>query len=336
MHLQSTNLTTQSIDDILVSLDTSGVSNGTFKQSGGQAPSATGEAAIDSLVGKGWTITVTGGYTPPQLLLDEYPNAAAAYSLRELSNTFVGQPVVRVRRSSDNAEQDFTSAEITDGTLTTFTGANDGFVTTWYDQSGNGQDAVQTIATSQPKLVTNGVVELENGNPTLIFDGSTSGLSATQVSLTESALLLSVFAYYSTGFQFVFGQGRGFTADTDTSQQLTLTTRVNTLRVESKRLSTDVILAQAISTINSQNLLILSDVKNDFINFRYNGVDSTSIATSNFDYQTFTTPLAIGRSYARNNFTLDGSIQECILYNTNQSSNIIGIDTEINSHYTIY
>jgi len=61
---QTTNLLTQSIDDILVSLDTSGVSNGTFTQSGGQAPSATGEAAIDSLVGRGWTITVTGGYTP--------------------------------------------------------------------------------------------------------------------------------------------------------------------------------------------------------------------------------------------------------------------------------
>jgi hypothetical protein len=60
----NTALLTQSINDILVSLDTSGVINGTFFQSGGQAPSATGEAAIDSLVGKGWTITVTGGYTP--------------------------------------------------------------------------------------------------------------------------------------------------------------------------------------------------------------------------------------------------------------------------------
>ena len=66
----TTNLTTQSIDDILVSLDTSGISNGTFTQSGGQAPSATGETAIDSLVGKGWTITVTGGYTPPTFSLD--------------------------------------------------------------------------------------------------------------------------------------------------------------------------------------------------------------------------------------------------------------------------
>jgi len=56
---RSTNLTTQSIDDILVSLDTSGVSNGTFFQSGGQAPSATGQTAIDNLVIKGWAITVT-------------------------------------------------------------------------------------------------------------------------------------------------------------------------------------------------------------------------------------------------------------------------------------
>jgi len=55
----NTNLTTQSIDNILVSLDTSGVSNGTFTQSGGQAPSATGIAAKDSLVAKGWTITYT-------------------------------------------------------------------------------------------------------------------------------------------------------------------------------------------------------------------------------------------------------------------------------------
>ena len=56
---QTTNLTTQSIDDILVSLDTSGVINGTFVQSGGNTPSATGLAAKDSLVLKGWTITTT-------------------------------------------------------------------------------------------------------------------------------------------------------------------------------------------------------------------------------------------------------------------------------------
>jgi len=55
----NTNLTTQSIDDILVSLVTSGVSNGTFDQSKGQAPSATGQNAITTLLGRGWTIATT-------------------------------------------------------------------------------------------------------------------------------------------------------------------------------------------------------------------------------------------------------------------------------------
>jgi len=45
-----------------VSLVTSGIAAGVFDQSGGSAPSATGEAAIDTLRSRGWTVTVTGGY----------------------------------------------------------------------------------------------------------------------------------------------------------------------------------------------------------------------------------------------------------------------------------
>jgi hypothetical protein len=60
----STALTQTSIDNILVSLVTSGIAAGTrvFDQSGGSAPSSTGEAAIDTLRSRGWTVTVTGGY----------------------------------------------------------------------------------------------------------------------------------------------------------------------------------------------------------------------------------------------------------------------------------
>jgi hypothetical protein len=42
---------------------------------------------------------------------------AAAYSLRNLSTTYTGN-VVDVRRSSDNAVDSFTAAEVADGTLT--------------------------------------------------------------------------------------------------------------------------------------------------------------------------------------------------------------------------
>jgi len=60
----NTALTQTSIDNILVSLVASGIAAGTrvFGQSGGSAPSSTGEAAIDTLRSRGWTVTVTGGY----------------------------------------------------------------------------------------------------------------------------------------------------------------------------------------------------------------------------------------------------------------------------------
>ena len=54
-----TGLNTQSIDNILQSIDVAGQINGTFKQTGGQAPSSVGLAAKASLEAKGWTIIVT-------------------------------------------------------------------------------------------------------------------------------------------------------------------------------------------------------------------------------------------------------------------------------------
>jgi len=57
-----TKLNQASIDAILVTINTAGTSNGRFNQSGGSAPSATGEAAITAMRSRGWTVTVTGGF----------------------------------------------------------------------------------------------------------------------------------------------------------------------------------------------------------------------------------------------------------------------------------
>jgi hypothetical protein len=94
------------------------------------------------------------------LILDEYP-AEAAYSFRVLSSSFANAAVVRVRRDLDNAELNFTAAEVSDGTLLTWVGTggtDNGFVETWYDQSGNGNNATQLTAGSQPKIVENGAL----------------------------------------------------------------------------------------------------------------------------------------------------------------------------------
>jgi hypothetical protein len=103
------------------------------------------------------------------LPLDVQGSAAAAYSLRNLSSSYSGN-VVEVRRSSDDTTQNFTATEVTDGTLLAFvgtSGSDNGFVKTWYDQSGNSNNAVQSTASKQPKIVSAGALLNE-----LDFDGT--------------------------------------------------------------------------------------------------------------------------------------------------------------------
>ena len=59
---------------------------------------------------------VNGALNSDTLPADFGSGAAAAYSLRYVSSSYSGN-VVRVRRSSDDTEQDFTPTEITDGSL---------------------------------------------------------------------------------------------------------------------------------------------------------------------------------------------------------------------------
>ena len=111
--------------------------------------------SLDSALGRQRRLNSVG-----ESVLQIAPDAAAAYSLRSLTG---GDPdVVRVRRSSDNAERDFTVSEI-GATLEDWVGAlNDGFVETWYDQSGNGYDAREPAAGYQPKIVENGSLVTDN------------------------------------------------------------------------------------------------------------------------------------------------------------------------------
>jgi hypothetical protein len=56
-------------------------------------------------------------------LLNEYPNASAAYSLRKVDSAYAGS-AIKVRRSSDNTEQDigFVNNQLDTSSLTTFVG----------------------------------------------------------------------------------------------------------------------------------------------------------------------------------------------------------------------
>jgi len=66
--------------------------------------------------------------------------------------------------------------------------ARNGFVETWYDQSGNGNDATQESASQQPAIVQNGGITTSNGSPSVRFDGSNDELDFTDLTLTDATV----------------------------------------------------------------------------------------------------------------------------------------------------
>lgn len=113
--------------------------------------------------------------------LDTYTASLAyAFARQRLIGTYAG-PLYRVRRDSDNTEQDVTAdaggSETT--SLTGFVGSANGYVTKWYDQSGNGYVLAQGTSGKQPLIVDNGT-PLPNIEPDYVDDGllSTGALAA--------------------------------------------------------------------------------------------------------------------------------------------------------------
>jgi hypothetical protein len=278
-----------------------------------------------------WLITGSQPFTA-NALLDQFPGAAAAYSLRNLVGTS-NPNVVRVRRSSDNTEQDFTAAQVTDGTLTTFCGAGDGFVRAWYDQSGNQEHLGQSTAATQPQLVSSGAVLLSGSRPSLQYSGSKtlsrsvsftlngkSQFSVVTVAYPTQGLALyginsclyfaeaggwgAVFQQVATnGMKYRFGAGLPFNSDRQVSTTLTAA------------------ISQTYKEGASES-------------YRLNGLSGESTATSSATIvntsQNFYLGFAEGSSY------FQGSISEAIVYLGSVRQLGVGIEANINAHYAIY
>jgi len=269
------------------------------------------------------------------LLLDAVPGAAAAYSLRQLSNAYTG-PVVTVRRSSDNAEEDFKASEIDDGTLAAFCGAGDGFVKTWHDQSGNGNDASQATAGYQPKIVSSGSLVTENGKAALEFDGSddvmnaSSGIGGVGVSslfavvtpTTDSATQDGVICQYapvasptSQALLASIGMRSGgfFTRAIDASQNIYSGAGFD------------------VSTTAQSMVAMLADCPNGETTFFFNGASETD---ANLGRSGVPTGVTIG-SRPDGLYPAAAKIQEIIIYPSDQSANRERIEGDLAWSYSV-
>ena len=107
------------------------------------------------------------------------PRISIPFSLRRLLSSYLG-PAIRVRRSSDNAEEDiyFNGEDLDEAALLGFVGSSSGFIRTWYDQFGS-LNANQTTTSAQPRIVLDGVIDRVNNKPAIFFNGAHFLLSGT-------------------------------------------------------------------------------------------------------------------------------------------------------------
>lgn len=263
---------------------------------------------------------VVGGTKPSgsvPLLLDDYPDAVAAYSLRKLRTDYEG-PAIKVRvdiPGTDPYDIGFDSnGELDVADLLSKAAGNDAYVLTWYDQSGGaGNDATQSVASNQPKIVSSGSVVTLNSKPN-ITSSSGSFLNLP---------LATVNRYYAFS-----------TSSLSNTEGIDISNSVNsyfTLIAESGSTNT---------TVNNANAI--------FNSFFINGVPESFTTRGNL--YTLLSPQHL--KYTDISFILGGGtmrlghfnavtfpmydLQEYIFYTTNQSSNRAAIESNINSHYNIY
>jgi hypothetical protein len=99
---------------------------------------------------------------------DASVGAQMAVGLRLLKTGYTG-PIIRLRRSSDDAESDFGASglKLDVAAIRAWLGGATAFCVRLYDQSGNGRDETQSTSGAQPQFIDSSVL---NGKPALVFN----------------------------------------------------------------------------------------------------------------------------------------------------------------------
>ena len=252
------------------------------------------------------------------LLLDLYPNAAAAYSLRKLRTAYTGSAIEA--RRSDNAVQNigFVGNELDTASLLSFANGGDVFVAKWYDQSGAGNDVAQISQSAQPQIVSSGVVINENGKPSVDFDGTNDYLKTnifTKIPTPTS--YFGVFKFDESKNQNIFdGTSTGRQAIGETGTEYKLIGNSGT-QITGGTPNTNQNVFNGF--YNATNSLFINNIS----------VVTGSVTSDGID------KIVMASNFLENGAYLNGKIQEFILYPSDQLANRTGISQNIGNFYGI-
>jgi hypothetical protein len=186
----------------------------------------------------------------------------------------------------------------------------DGLVSTWYDQSLS-NNATQTTAANQPKIVSAGSLVTENGKAAIDFDGTDDYFGFTSLALDN--MLISSVQKIDTNASALYNGSSDYFRSRLTGYR----TSINSATIDFLG-----------ATIQQQTLLSFQRVGSALELFE-DGASLGSVSNSS----TFNIDEIGGNDVS---FLFQGNLQELIIYTSNQSANRTGIETNINNFYSIY
>jgi len=259
------------------------------------------------------------------------------YSLRQYSG--YGGPCVKVRRDSDNATSNiyFSSGIINETTLLNFVGAGDGFIECWYDQSGFGNHLNQSAAIYQPKIVNGGAMILgDNGLHTVDFGPAGNGMNLeTPIGFLNGITELSLFGVWditTSNNEGVFGPS---TVNSQGIEMLSVNSvsRPTYLRINGTLRNDNA--GAAYQMWNSGSATLTTFLGNStLIDVRKNGISISLTDASAMPALNFNGKYALGLYFNVGN-SMEGSVQELIIFQSDQTSNSATIESGIITYYSL-
>ena len=219
----------------------------------------------------------------------------------------------------DNADFDISNFKVL-----AFKGA--GLVETWYDQSGNSNDVEQATASRQPKIVNSGsLVTDANGHPELDFASDFLSKTAfTQGDLEQPNNTFTV-AKLNTNDD---ANRKLYDGTVGNKRNMLF---LGTVGSGQFGLYSQIIIYTGETATNDKHLF--SGLHNGASSELF--INSVSKASGNTGAYSMS-GINIAKNHSNDTNFWGGQIQELIIYNSNQSSNRVAIENNINNHYSIY
>jgi hypothetical protein len=229
---------------------------------------------------------------------------------------------------------------------TVATAGGNGFVTTWYDQSGNSRNSTQTTAAYQPQIVSSGSLLLLNTKGSIEFNGITG--KALSFANFPGATSYSITSVLSSIEQSQYTKLLSIGPDATTSGVwYTINTGGTVLEWQSNdtgfggngynNLSGPFVVSNGRiipDSMTTQNLVTTVLSSSNAKMFRNGSEISYRVQRTGNCYNTVGT-MIIGNA-PNNQNTMNGRLQELVIWQTDQNSNIAGINTNINTYWNAY